>query len=115
MKKVGWVGNSQDEAQKLPKSIRKAIGFQINLLQQGLEPDDFKSIPTVGKGVFEIRVRNDLGQNTGRCFYIAKFEGKIFILHAFEKKQQTTPKQNLEIGRKRYRELMNHMRSKNER
>ena len=112
MKEVAWVGNSQDEAQKLPKSIRKALGFQIYLLQEGLDPDDFKSMPSVGKGVYEIRVRNDLGQNTGRCFYVAKFEGKIFILHAFEKKQQTTPRHNIEMGKKRYSELMNYLRSK---
>ncbi len=112
MKKVGWVGNSLEEMQDLPKAIRKAIGFQIRLLQEGLDPDDFKPMPTVGSGVYEIRVRNELGQNTGRCFYVAKYKESIFVLHAFEKKQQKTPRSNLEKGQERYKELLSYLRAK---
>ena len=72
MKKVAWVGNSQEELQDLPNSIRKGIGFQIHLLQEGLEAANFKPMPSIGRGVYEIRVRNAFGQNTGRCFYIAE-------------------------------------------
>lgn len=112
MKKVAWVGNSLEEMHDLPKAIRKAVGFQIHLLQEGVEPDDFKPMPSVGSGVYEIRVRNEHGQNTGRCFYVVKFKESVFILHAFEKKQQKTPKANLEKGQERYKELLNYVRSK---
>ena len=112
MRKVAWVGTSLEEMQELPKAIRKAVGFQIHLLQEGVDPDDFKPMPSVGSGVYEIRVRNELGQNTGRCFYVVKFKEAIFILHAFEKKKQKTPKANLDKGQERYKELLNYMRSK---
>jgi phage-related protein len=107
-----WVGAAKKELQKCPEVIKKRIGYQLLRLQNGAQPDDFKPMPSVGKGVYEIRVADEQGNNTGRCFYVAKVHGGIYVLHAFVKKSQRTPKLNLEMGKERFRELQAHLRIK---
>ncbi len=79
------------------------MGYQLFKLQNNEDPDDFKPIESVGKGVYEIRVPDEQGNNVGRCFYAAKFKGCIYILHTFIKKSQKTPKKNIELGKARYK------------
>ena len=40
-----------------------------------------------------------------RVLYIAKYEEAIYVLHAFQKKTQKTPKRDIDIAKKRFREL----------
>lgn len=106
MKHLQFVNSSaQEETRDLPLVIRRAIGFQLDRVQRGEMPADFKSIPTIGSGVYEIRVDDENGGNTGRCFYIAKFEETIWVLHSFVKKTPKTPIRNIQIGVTRYKEL----------
>ncbi len=67
-------------------------------------PKDFKPMPSVGKGVYEIRV--NLG-GAWRALYVAKFAEAVYVLHVFQKKTQQTSKEDIEIARKRYRTLEN--------
>jgi len=60
-------------------------------------------MPVVGSGVREIRVHTKLEH---RIVYIVRFEEGIYVLHAFEKKSQKTPKSDLEIARARLGELL---------
>src|SRR3972149_5265051 len=78
---------------------RKA-GLELRAVQRGQEPTDFKPIPSVGPGVYEICIHV---HDAYRVFYVAKFEEAIYVLHAFQKKTQKTAKHNIEIGRQRYR------------
>jgi len=109
MKPAKFVGRAQDEMQSLPENARKEAGRQLFRVQVGLDPLDFKPMPSVGRGVYEIRVREQ-GRNTVRVFYVTKFEEAIYVLHAFEKKTQATPKRNIEIGKQRYRTLVEQRR-----
>ena len=45
--------------------------------------------------------------------YTASFAEAIYVLHAFEKKSQKTPKRQLDLARERYRALLDRRRSKN--
>lgn len=58
---------------------------------------------TAGAGVYELRIR---AGGTSREFYVARFEEAIYVLHAFQKKTQQTARLDLELGAKRYRELI---------
>ena len=60
-------------------------------------------MPSVGAGVNEIIVETG---DAFRVFYIAKFDQKIYVLHAFQKTTQQTAKHDLDRGRKLYRELV---------
>lgn len=85
--------------------MRREVGFQIDKLQHGLNPTDYKPMPSIGKGVREIRVRDNTGAY--RVIYIATFADAIYVLSAFQKKQQKTPQSELNKARKQYMELKN--------
>ena len=71
-------------------------------VQQGLDPDDWKPMQTVGPGVREIRIQI---AGAHRVFYVTTRPEAIYILHAFEKKTRKTSAQDLRIGRDRFRAL----------
>jgi phage-related protein len=73
-------------------------------VQRGEQPDDFKPIPSIGKGVEEIRVWDDTG--TYRAIYTVRLADAVYVLHVFQKKTQNIGKYDIELARKRYTELM---------
>lgn len=99
-KPIVWIGSSRDDIREFPLEARRKAGLELRAVQRGQEPTDFKPIPSVGPGVYEIRIH---AHDAYRVFYIAKFEEAIYVLHAFQKKTQKTAKRDLEIGRQRYR------------
>lgn len=74
------------------------------MVQVGREPDDWKPMPSVGRGAREIRVRDPAGQF--RVVYVATLGTAIYVLHAFQKKSRKTSKADLELARVRYREAV---------
>lgn len=104
MKPVSFIGNSLDEVRSFPDSARREVGFQIDRLQRGLDPDDWKPMKTIGAGVREIRVRDASG--AFRVIFIATLEDAVYILHAFQKKTAATSKRDLDLATARFRELM---------
>ncbi|MEG4021960.1 type II toxin-antitoxin system RelE/ParE family toxin [Microcoleus sp. S13C4] len=103
IKPIRWVGAAREEIQSLPEDARKEAGFALWTIQQGIPPSDFKPMSIVGKGVEEIRIRTE---DAYRVFYIARFEEAIYVLHAFQKNTQKTAQKNLEVGQKRYQQLL---------
>ncbi len=107
MKQLQFVNDAaQEETRELPLAVRKAVGFQLQRVQRGEMPADFKPMKSVGPGVYEIRADDEHGNNVGRCFYVAKFGDAVWVLHSFVKKARKTPKGDLESGIKRYKELL---------
>jgi phage-related protein len=108
MKPVSFVGNSLNAVRAFPDSARREAGHQIDRLQHGLDPDDWKPMTTIGAGVREIRVRDAAG--AFRVIYIATLADAVHVLHAFAKKTQATPKRDLDLAAIRFRELMQRKR-----
>jgi len=104
MKALAFLGNSLQRLREFPEDARHDAGFQLEKVQRGETPDDFKPMPSVGAGVQEIRVWDESG--TYRVVYTAHLESRVYVLHAFQKKTQATAKRDIEIARTRYRELM---------
>jgi phage-related protein len=102
-KKLSWLGNSREELRSWPKSVTENAGGELLSIQEGREPSSWKPMPSIGAGVNEIRISDD--GEAYRVIYIAKFAESIYVLHAFQKKTQKTPKHDLELARKRFREL----------
>jgi phage-related protein len=50
------MGSSLDDLREFPLEARRAIGFELDAVQRGLEPSDWKAMNTVGSGAYEIRV-----------------------------------------------------------
>lgn len=101
-KEIAFLGSALDDILKLPKSARREIGYDLNLLQSGAQPRDSSPMKTVGPGVQEIRVNVE---NQYRVFYIAKFVEAIYVLHTFEKKSRKTAQRDINIAKMRLRDL----------
>jgi phage-related protein len=102
------LGDSLKVLRGFPDDARRNAGFQIDRLQQGLQPDDFKPMPSVGKGVEELRLWSDTG--TYRVIYIARLADAVYVLHAFQKTSEKTPQKEIDIAAKRLRELLKDQR-----
>jgi phage-related protein len=55
---IEFVGSSLDDLRAFPPSVRHEAGYQVDRVQHGLEPDDWKPMKVIGAGVQEIRVRD---------------------------------------------------------
>jgi phage-related protein len=73
-------------------------------VQFGLDPSDWKPMPSVGPGVKEIRIWVEEG--TFRVIYVVRTRDGVFVLHSFVKKSQKTPKRDIELAKKRLKELV---------
>lgn len=104
MKPVDFLGNSLDELRTFPETIRREAGYQIDKVQHGEEPDDWKPMVTVGVGVKEIRIRDAAG--AFRVVYLAKLADAVYVLHCFQKKTEQTSEKDIRLARKRLRDLM---------
>lgn len=105
MKKVVWIKKTLKVIQSFPDSVKKELGFFLFKLQRGeiLEMPHSRSMPTVAKGCFELRVK--AGDGSYRVFYLLKIENKVIVFHAFKKKTQKTPVKEINIARKNLKEL----------
>ncbi|PZO43296.1 MAG: hypothetical protein DCF19_04930 [Pseudanabaena frigida] len=110
-KPIRWIGSSLNNLTNFPDTVRKKAGFQLRAIQGGDTPSDFKPMLTVGLGVEEIRIRTE---DAYRIFYVARFAEAVYVLHAFHKKTQKTSKLDIEIGQKRYQQMLQYRQSDQE-
>ncbi|MBI5751688.1 MAG: type II toxin-antitoxin system RelE/ParE family toxin [Hydrogenophilales bacterium] len=104
MKPVEFLGDALDALRSFPPQARRAAGFEVDRVQRGLEPGDWKLLAAVGKGVKEIRIRDEAG--TFRVVYVAKLEDAVYVLHCFQKKTQRTSKADIDLATDRYKALI---------
>lgn len=109
MKKITWLGHTHQTVKGYSDIVKQEIGYNLDKVQRGLEPHDWKPIPLVGQGVKEIRIHQE---NEYRVLYIAKFEESIYILHAFVKKTEQTLKKDIGLAKQRYVEMLEMRRIK---
>jgi phage-related protein len=103
-KAVEFRGGSLDDLRAFPETARREAGYQLDRVQNGLDPADWKPMSIVGRGVREIRIRDTEG--AFRIFYVTKLGDVVYVLHCFQKKTQTTPKADIDLAAKRYRDLV---------
>jgi phage-related protein len=103
-KPVVFRGTSLTDLRAFPQRARRTAGFQLDRVQNGLDPDDWKPMNTIGAGVREIRVRDADG--AFRVIYMAKWSDAIYVLHCFQKKSGKTSKEDIDVARRRYKQLL---------
>ena len=103
LKRVEWLGDSRERIREFPGEAKRVAGYQLEKVQAGREPADWKPMPSIGVGVNEIRVREG---GAFRVIYVAKFSEAVYVLHAFQKKSRKTAKPDIELARKRFRTLI---------
>jgi phage-related protein len=103
LKPIEWVGSSKEDLRDFPSEGKQRAGYQLELLQEGDEPDDAKWMTTVGPGVQEIRIK--CADGAFRVFYVANRPEAIYVLHAFRKTTQKTEKRDIDLGKARLKSL----------
>lgn len=103
MKPIRFLGDSLAQLRGFPETARQQCGYHLWKVQRGESPGDSKSMPSVGRGVQEIRVREASGAY--RVVYLARRPEAVYILHAFMKKSQATLRRDLALAARRYAEL----------
>jgi phage-related protein len=109
LRPIHWLGSSLDDIRAMPEAARRDIGVELTLVQGGDLPTDWKPIRGVGAGVMEIRVHRP---GEFRVIYVAKFAEAVYVLHAFGKKSQKTPKTDLDLAKRRYAQMLALRRAK---
>lgn len=104
MKAVRFLGDSRQRLQVFPEAARQGIGQELLRVQFGLDPVDWKSMPSIGSGVRELRVR--VASGAFRAVYVAHIGAQVVVLHAFQKKTQKTSLLDLELAKTRYKMLV---------
>lgn len=104
MKPVEFVGDSLDALRSFPSGARQDAGFQLDKVQRGEEADDWKPMATVGAWVREIRIAEEAG--AFRVIYVAKLADAVYVLHCFQKKTQQTSRKDIDLAKRRFKDLM---------
>lgn len=103
-KPIEFLGSSKKDLRTFPQEVRREAGFRLDKVQHGMEPDDWKPMQSIGRGVTEIRISDQAG--AFRVLYVAKFADAIYVLHCFQKKSQQTSQRDIDLARTRYGDLI---------
>jgi phage-related protein len=103
VKAVVWMGGSREDLKQFPEAAQNSLGFELYRVQCGLDPKDWKPMPSVGIGVKEIRVRDAAG--IFRMIYLATRPEGVYVLHCFQKKKSRTSRSDLELATKRFKSI----------
>jgi phage-related protein len=102
VKPIVWVGSSKRDLVGCSQDVQAVAGYELERVQRGADPTDWKPMASVGRGAREIRVH--VGGEL-RVFYIATFPEAVYVLHVFEKKTRKTSSRDLALGQQRYQTI----------
>jgi len=100
---VMWWGRSREVVRGFPDEVKQNLGYALRLLQWGEEPPDYRPLPSVGKGLFELREQDKHGWY--RVIYLSRTNDVIHIVHAFEKNSRAMPEKAKDIARQNLKQV----------
>jgi phage-related protein/predicted XRE-type DNA-binding protein len=103
-KPLHFIGSSHRDLMLFPAEARRAAGFNLDSVQRGLEPEDWKPLMTVGSGVAELRLW--AADGTYRIVYLATRPEGVYVLHCFEKKTRKTAKRDIDLATERLKAVL---------
>ncbi len=103
MKEIEFHGRTIIEICNFPAAAKREAGHQLDRVQHGHHPNDWKPMTSIGTGVREIRIQE---QGQYRVIYIAKLKDVIHVLHAFQKKTQKTRKQDIDAAKHALKQVL---------
>jgi phage-related protein len=103
-KPVAFLGRSLEDLRAFPLAARREAGHQLDQVQHGRDPDDWRPMNTVGQGVREIRIRDAAG--AFRVLYVANLADAVYVLHCFQKKTEKIRKADVDLAAGRYQDLL---------
>ena len=102
MKPIVFLGSSLESIRDFPAAVKRETGYELDKVQRGEAPKDWKAMPNIGPGVREIRIR--MG-GAWRVVFIANRDESVYVLHAFQKKAQRTSKRDIAAVESAWKEI----------
>lgn len=93
----------RQEIEQWPLGVYADFLRLLDLLQESGLPLQMPHSRAMKGGLFELRCKGPEG--IGRAFYYTRIGHELIILHGFVKKTQATPAKELELARRRLREV----------
>ena len=109
-KPLFWTGSSRRDLKEFPDEIQDVMGYALDIAQQGKKHQDAKPLSGFG-GASILEIVEDHDGDTYRAVYTVRFEGVIYVLHAFQKKSKkgiATPKPDLDLIKARLKKAEEH-------
>ena len=107
---IGWVRAARKVYESFPESVRDRVNAALTIAAAGSKADIAKPLKGVGPGIMEIAVR--YRTDAWRVVYVTEIAGRLWVLHAFQKKSKTgirTPKFEIDLVRARLGRLEREM------
>ncbi len=106
-KPIVWMGDSLAVIREFPQEVREEVGYALYQAQTGEKHESAKPLKGMGPGVLE--VVSDHRSGTYRAVYTVRLAGRVYVLHAFQKKSKrgiATPKSELELVKQHLRQAV---------
>jgi phage-related protein len=103
LKPLVWVGSSGKDFREFPDLVKDDMGYALFLAQKGGKHEKAKPLRGFG-GAGVIEIVTDHRGDTFRTIYTVKLAGRVYVLHAFQKKSKTgreTPKHEIDLIKSR--------------
>ena len=98
---IAWEGDSREVLKGFPEGVRQNFGFELWQLQLGERPSDYRPLPSIGAGVYELRDQDQRAWY--RVVYLSRTNNVIYVLHCFEKKSREMPRKDFEKAKQRFK------------
>ena len=98
-----WIGSSRDDLSAFPDAVRGVMGHALYLAQCGRKHDDAKPLKGFG-GAGVLEIISAISGEAWRTVYTVRLAGRVYVLHAFQKKSKrgaATPQADIELIRRR--------------
>jgi phage-related protein len=82
-----WVGDSLEAVRSFPEIVKRELGVALYQAQLGSKHAQSKPLRGIGPGVLE--VVSDHRGDTFRVVYTVRLAGRVYVLHAFQKKSKS--------------------------
>jgi phage-related protein len=108
LKPVVWVGSSRDDLKQFPSDVQSVMGFALYLAQLGEKHPDAKPLKGFG-GAGVLEIADDFQGDTYRAVYTVRLSGRVYVLHAFQKKARRgikTSQHDIDLIKERYRQAV---------
>jgi phage-related protein len=102
-KPVVWIGSSRKDLREFPEAVQDHMGYALYVAQQGGKHRDTKRLTGFGGGGV-VEITKDYRGDTFRAVYTLRYQGAVYVLHAFQKKSKTgreTPRRDIELIKQR--------------
>ena len=96
---IVWEGDSKEVLRTFPKGVIENFGFELWQIQQGERPRNYRPLPSIGSGVYELRDQDARGWY--RVVYLSRIDDVIYVLHCFEKKSREMPTRDFQKSKQR--------------